>query len=81
MAELSSYNRIYVVTESCDKHSIAVKPSGDHLSPLIKMKALRQAIVDAAITDQKFRLLDKDKKRLKEPIFHNAQVYLEVVRS
>ena len=75
--ELSVHNTIYVVNESGNTKSLAVSPLGDHVSPLIKMKMLRQAITNAKITDKDFRLLNKDGKRLKEPIFENARIYLE----
>ena len=75
--ELSVHNTIRVVTESGATHSLAVMPSGNHVSPLIKIKGLRQAVIDAGITEQDFRLLNNEVKRLKEPIFENAQIYLE----
>ena len=77
MKELSVHNTIHVVTESGDTKSLAVAPLGDHVSPLIKMKMLRQAITNAKITDKDFRLLTKDGKRLKEPIFEDTRIYLE----
>ena len=83
IAGLSKYNTIHLDMGG-RVFQVAVPPkNGHHLSPLVKIKNLREAIVNAKIVDlspgQGFRLLNENGQRLKEPLFENSRVLLEVI--